>query len=132
MPPELSDDPYYQNSQLTHQHQSQPDSLFRLDGQPQKEQIFLPSPGKNTLVCAASLPSGVKAKVRLLVWKGKLGKWCLDDTYSLPPEGEIVAGAFTWVFKTAGHLVALWIEEITGGEIDAMEAVLVDHNAGGC
>jgi len=131
MLPEVRDDPYYQLSQITHKKQSQPDSIFRPNGQPQKEQIFSPSPGKNTLVCAASLPSGVKAKVRLLVWKGKLGKWCLDDTYSLPPQGE-AAGAFTWVFKTAGHLVALWLEEITGGELEAIEAVLVDHNAGGC
>lgn len=131
MLPEVRDDPYYQLSQITHKKQSQPDSTFRTNGQPQKEQIFLPSPGKNTLVCAASLPSGVKAKVRLLVWKGKLGKWCSDDTYNLPPQGED-AGAFTWVFKTAGHLVALWLEEISGGEIEAIEAVLVDHNAGGC
>ncbi|MFY9225218.1 MAG: hypothetical protein WAQ98_21270 [Blastocatellia bacterium] len=131
MLPDVRDDPYYQLSQITHKKQSQPDSTFRANGQPQKEQIFLPSPGKNTLVCAASLPVGVKAKVRLLVWKGKLSKWCLDDTYSLPPQGE-EAGAFTWVFKTAGHLVALWLEEITGGELEAIEAVLVDHNAGGC
>lgn len=131
MLPDVRDDPYYQLSQITHKKQSQPDSTFRANGQPQKEQIFSPSPGKNTLVCAASLPSGVKAKVRLLVWKGKLGKWCLDDTYNLPPQGE-TAGAFTWVFKTAGNLVALWLEEITGGEIEAIEAVLVDHNAGGC
>jgi hypothetical protein len=131
MLPDVRDDPYYQLSQITHKKQSQPDSEFRANGQPQKEQIFLPSPGKNTLVCAASLPAGVKAKVRLLVWKGKLGKWCLDDTYNLPPQGE-ATGAFTWVFKTAGHLVALWLEEISGGEIEAIEAVLVDHNAGGC
>jgi hypothetical protein len=132
MLPDVRDDPYFQLSQITHKNQSQPDSLFRVDGQPQKEQIFLPSPGKNTLVCAASLPSGVKVKVRLLVWKGKLGKWCLDDTYALPPQEEATPGAFTWVFKTAGHLVALWVEEISGGEIEAIEAVLVDHNAGGC
>ena len=80
MLPDVRDDPYYQLSQITHKKQSQPDSTFRTNGKPQKEQIFLPSPGRNTLVCAASLPAGVKAKVRLLVWKGKIAKWCLDDT----------------------------------------------------
>lgn len=132
MLPDIRDDPYYQNSQLTHKQQSQPDAIVRANAQPEQNQIFFPSPGKNTLICAATLPAGVKVKVRLLVWKGKLSKWCLDDTYNLPPQEETTPGAFTWVFKTAGHLVALWLEEISGGQIEAIEGVLVDHNAGGC
>lgn len=130
MLPDVRDDPYFQNSQLTHKNQHQPDSIIRPNAQPEQEQIFFPSPGKSTLVCAASLGTGVKAKVRLLVWKGKIGKWCLDQTHILPSSGETTPGAFTWTFNNAGHISALWLEEISGGQVEAIEAVLVDHNIG--
>jgi hypothetical protein len=129
--PNKTDDPYFYKSKVTHKAQTDPDAVVRLDALPEAAQMFKPEPGKNTLSCAADLGTGFVGKVRLLVFRGKLNGWCIDDSYNLPPSGQSAPGKYTFVFKTGGHLVALWLEEASGGTLNSMEGVLIDAKTGG-